>query len=111
LARIGSIGIPDSRELFVEEISIIKSQLSRDLSANNHLRLFETDSGYLGLAPEKSAGDLMCILSGCKMVVLLRKHGNSYVHVGICFVLNLMDGEAKADLDSGWTKIKIFNIE
>jgi hypothetical protein len=63
LARIGSIGIPDSRELFVEKISIIKSQLSRDLSANNHLRLFETDSGYLGLAPEKSAGDLVCILN------------------------------------------------
>jgi len=45
------------------------------------------------------------------MVALLQKHGNSYIHVGICFVLDLMDGEAKADLDGGWMKIKIFNIE
>jgi hypothetical protein len=87
------IGIPDSRELYMEEISTAKRQLSRELSANIHRRLFETDSGYLGLAPEKAVeGDLVCILNGCKMVVLLRKHGNSYIFVGLCFILGLMDG-------------------
>ncbi|KUJ13434.1 HET-domain-containing protein [Mollisia scopiformis] len=106
------IGIPDSRELFLEEISNAKTQLSRDLSANTDRRLFETDSGYLGLAPEKAAeGDLVCILNGCEMVALLRKHGNNYLFVGLCFVLGLMDGEARAYLDAGRTKVKIFDIK
>ena len=62
------IGIPDLKELCLDEISNARRQLSKDLSANIHLRLFEADSGYLGLAPEKAAeGDLVCILSGCKM--------------------------------------------
>ncbi|KAE9377280.1 HET-domain-containing protein [Stipitochalara longipes BDJ] len=106
------IGIPGPSELFEEELSIALTQLSRDLRANAHLRLFETDGGYLGLAPGKAAeGDLVCILNGCNMPVLLRKHGNSYIHIGICLVLGLMDGEAKAFLDANRTKIETFNIE
>lgn len=106
------IGIPDSMELYQEEISNARRQLSGDLRANERRRLFETDSGYLGLAPEKAAeGDLVCILSGCEMAALLRKCGSSYIFVGLCFVLGLMDGEARAYLDAGQTKIKTFDIK
>lgn len=106
------IGIPDSMELYQEEISNARMQLSRDLRVNEQRRLFETDSGYLGLAPEKAAeGDLVCILSGYEMVALLPKCDSSYIFVGPCFVLGLMGGEVMAYLDAGQTKIKIFDIK
>ena len=40
-------------------------------------------------------GDVVCVLQNCGFPVLLRKEKDShYVHVGPCFILGFMDGEA-----------------
>ncbi|OQN98353.1 hypothetical protein B0A48_15620 [Cryoendolithus antarcticus] len=51
-----------------------------------------------GLGPNKSQiGDLVCILYGCTVPCILRKHAHvpgSYQLVGECYIYGLMDGEA-----------------
>jgi hypothetical protein len=64
--------------------------------------LISTQSGYLGLAPEKAdIGDLVCILYGCTVPVALRKivrdrtTGEShYQFIGECYIHGMMDGQA-----------------
>jgi len=73
--------------------------------------LFQTLEGYLGMAPPKcEVGDLVCVFSDCSIPVLLRREGNHYVHVGPCYVLGLMDGEAAQLVRNGKTRIEEFNI-
>ena len=65
-------------------------------------RLFKTGHhGFLGLAPEKTnKEDLICILFGCSVPVVLRRHSspktleNYYEFIGECYVHGLMEGEA-----------------
>lgn len=57
-------------------------------------RVFETESGDVGLGPKGcQPGDIVCLLSGSSVPVVLRIIDCYYVHVGTCFVPNLMDGE------------------
>jgi len=57
-----------------------------------------------GLAPDRARkGDLICILAGCTVPVVLRRHKNAnqeryYELVGEAFVYGKMDGEAMAGL-------------
>ena len=63
-------------------------------------RLFTTLRSSLGLAPQEGTkGDLICILYGCSVPVLLRRHNANksdiyYEFIGECYVHDLMDGEA-----------------
>ena len=63
-------------------------------------RLFTTRRNLLGLAPQESGkGDLICILYGCSVPVILRRHDANpfdiyYKFIGECYVHDLMDGEA-----------------
>lgn len=64
-------------------------------------RLFRTGRGFLGLVPEKAIkGDLICILFGCSVPVVLRRHsspqtlGDYFEFIGECYVHGLMEGEA-----------------
>ena len=63
-------------------------------------RLFTTRRSSLGLAPQEARkGDLICILYGCSVPILLRRHtaDKSDIHyefIGECYVHDLMDGEA-----------------
>lgn len=63
-------------------------------------KLFTTRRDFLGLAPQESRkGDLICILFGCSVPVILRKHVTNpfttyYEFIGECYVHHLMDGEA-----------------
>jgi len=75
-------------------------------------RFIETPSGYLGLAPNGVAiGDIICVLKGCGIPVVLRKVNDHYVHVGTCFVLGLMEGEAAELLETGRAKVQRFEIQ
>ena len=75
-------------------------------------RFIETSVGYLGLAPNGAAiGDVLCVLKGCDTPVVLRKVNEHYVHVGTCFVLGLMDGEAAELLKTGRAKVQRFEIQ
>jgi hypothetical protein len=72
---------------------------------------FDTKDGYLGLAPNGTLpGDLVCVLKGCGVPVVLRKSGNQYLHVGTCFVLGLMEGEARPLLMQGILETDVFEV-
>ena len=63
-------------------------------------RLFTTLRSSLGLAPQESMkGDLICIIYGCSVPLILRRHVANepvpyYEFIGECYVHDLMDGEA-----------------
>jgi len=72
---------------------------------------FEAKDGYVGLAPTGAkAGDTLCILQGCSHPMLLRTVDDHEIVVGPCFVLGLMDGEAKAIIERGDSKIEVFEL-
>jgi hypothetical protein len=56
-----------------------------------------TNNGYFGALPKQAKeGDLVCVLFGCTVPVVLRKHdgSNSYMFVGECYLHGFMDGKA-----------------
>lgn len=71
---------------------------------------FVTNNGYLGTVTAAQAGDLVVVLAGCNAPVILRRKGSHYEHVGPCFVVGLMKGEAKQMVDRGEAKIETFEI-
>jgi hypothetical protein len=71
---------------------------------------FVTNNGYLGTVTSAQVGDLAVVLVGCKAPVLLRRKGRHYEHVGPCFVVGLMVGEAKQMVDRGEAKMETFEI-
>ncbi|CAN8098610.1 unnamed protein product [Discula destructiva] len=57
------------------------------------LRLMVTCNGHVGMVPEKAEkGDVVCVLFGCSVPVLLRRHLDSWTIVGECFLDGYMDG-------------------
>lgn len=77
--------------------------------------LFRTQGGYLGIGPEvldKSKGDFVCVLLGCRVPVVLRPCVNTrgYYLVGDAYVQGLMDGEAVRMCDEGQLSTEIFDI-
>jgi hypothetical protein len=76
-------------------------------------RIFETSSGYLGLGRKLMLpGDLICVLKGCSYPLVLRKVDNQdyYFHVGTCYALGLMEGEAAEFLRTGHRNVQKFEI-
>lgn len=58
-------------------------------------RLFKTTSGRLGLGPRTmQESDVVCILFGSQWPVILRRRGESYQTVGVCYVEGVMHGDA-----------------
>ena len=64
-------------------------------------RLVTTERDLLGLVPQETKKrDLICILFGCSVPVVLRRHSDSktkkeyFQFIGECYVHGLMDGEA-----------------
>jgi hypothetical protein len=74
-------------------------------------RLFHTKEGYLGWGPgDVKVGDAVCVLRGSGMPVLLRDKETWYEHVGTCFVLGFMDGEAAVQIQEQKLKVEEFEI-
>ena len=62
-------------------------------------RLFETQSGLLGLGPEgMEEGDCIVVLLGGPVPYVLRSEGERYRFVGECYILGAMGGEALSHL-------------
>jgi hypothetical protein len=65
----------------------------------------EDGEGLYGLAPSKAEiGDTICVLYGCSVPVVLRRHPKNKLAwelVGECFVYGMMDGEAMESEMSG----------
>jgi Heterokaryon incompatibility protein (HET) len=93
-------------------VDAMRSVMQTVVRYNNTFRFIETPTGYLGLAPNGAAiGDILCVLKGCDTPVILRKVNEHYVHVGTCFALGLMDGEAAELLKAGRAKVQRFEIQ
>ncbi|KAM5342020.1 hypothetical protein ACJ41O_015051 [Fusarium nematophilum] len=72
---------------------------------------FMTSKGYIGWGHKGlQDGDLVCVLFGCEMPVVLRKVDSHYLHIGPCFALGLMRGEAVSWAKAGTEKIQSFSI-
>lgn len=72
---------------------------------------FWTSDGYLGWGPPGMAdGDVVCVIMGCNVPVVLRSVGDHYIHVGPCWVLGLMNGEALDQASNGLREYSDFNI-
>ncbi|RSL96633.1 hypothetical protein CDV31_013406 [Fusarium ambrosium] len=71
---------------------------------------FLTQRNYMGVTSSAEVGDKVVVLAGCDAPVLLRPKDGHYEHIGPCFVLGLMDGEAKDMVDRGEAKIERFEI-
>lgn len=64
----------------------------------NRKFLLSQDRGRFGLAPAATEeGDMICILYGCSVPVILRRHGTDvdpyFELIGEAYVHGLMDGE------------------
>ncbi|CAN9171890.1 unnamed protein product [Alternaria alternata] len=71
------------------------------LERNSGLRPFETKEGYFGLCPPLTErGDIIAVLCGCSNPVVLRKVGDHYSHVGVCYVSEYMSDEKRSGLNA-----------
>lgn len=76
-----------------------------------YFRFTEMDGGYLGLAPRFSRpGDVVAILHGCKVPVILRKHGDHYILLGTSAIPRLMEGEGKELYETGAARFEEIQI-
>jgi hypothetical protein len=102
----------DRRSVRIEEAF---TRISNDILGLSRAgyRVFETSpSGFLGLAPKGTeVGDDICVLSECSVPILLRREGEYRVHIGSCYVLGLMDGEARKALVEGKCCIQEFELK
>lgn len=72
---------------------------------------FWTSEGYLGWGPPgMSGGDASCVIIGCDVPVVLRRVGDHYIHIGPCWVLGLMNGEALETASNGSKQLLDFDI-
>lgn len=96
-------------ELMDAFVPRVAAQMNRSLDKYG---LFHTSGGYLGMGPGGvRAGDVVCVLQDCGFPVLLRREEDShYVHVGPCFVLGFMDGEAARLVGTGELHVEEFEI-
>ena len=75
--------------------SDLDEQVRLTMEVGNFLRVFETESGHIGIGPKGcQPGDVVCLLFGSSAPVALRMIDHHYAHVGVCFVSSLMDGQA-----------------
>ncbi|KAJ8126532.1 hypothetical protein O1611_g7107 [Lasiodiplodia mahajangana] len=75
------------------ELNILLSSAGRSLQARC---VYETEEGFIGVAPRKSEiGDQICVLLGCSVPVVLRRMDEGkYVLVGACYTSGVGLGEA-----------------
>jgi hypothetical protein len=72
---------------------------------------FWTPDGYLGWGPPGMIeADHICVIIGCDVPVVLRRVDDHYIHIGPCWVLGLMNGEALEKASSGSANFVNFDI-
>jgi hypothetical protein len=81
---------------------LISEMLEKAKFTSQNMAYFTTDVGYLGVAPKScQESDIVCTFPGMKGVYMLRPVMDSYVLIGPCFVLGLMDGEMEDAVKAG----------
>ncbi|KAI9744545.1 MAG: hypothetical protein M1818_002074 [Claussenomyces sp. TS43310] len=86
----------------IDNSSIIAEFLEKVQSIVWNRRFIKTAKGFFGLVPPAAtSSDLICILFGCSVPVVLRKHEDCFTLIGECYIHGMMDGEAMKLLQSG----------
>lgn len=70
-------------------------------------------NGYIGYRSETQPSDIICILIGCRILVLFRPRDKGYILFGQAFVLGLMNGELLVFCDKPPDKVRgveVFDI-
>jgi len=84
---------------------------SREESSKRNRSFVETEQGSYGFGPVGAEeGDFVCVLFGLDYPVVLRRVQAHYVHVGPCYMLGLMDGEAIEGIEEGKATASDFEI-
>jgi hypothetical protein len=92
-----------------DDLAIIYAHLRKHFENEN--AVFWTTEGYIGLSSiAVRAGDKVCVLNTSSMPTVLREKESHYMHVGACFVVGLMDGEAALLAEEGKLRIQDFEI-
>jgi hypothetical protein len=79
---------------------LLRPHTTRSLKERHHL--FHTSTGYIGSSRDGiQAGDMIGVIQGCPSPVLLRMEGARCIHLGTCYVLGLMNGEAATRVKDG----------
>lgn len=99
----------------VVDVSTLGTHLPRLTSGGLSLVLnyvaFWTSDGYLGWGPPgMEAGDAICVVIGCDVPVALGRVGDHFIHIGPCWVLGLMNGEALEKVSSGPAEFASFDM-
>lgn len=72
-------------------------------------RLFQTQTGHIGLAPmDTQAGDILCILHRCMQPAVLRKVSDHYVLVGTYLIPGIINDESRSYMET--SEIKRFQL-
>lgn len=72
---------------------------------------FWTPDGYLGWGPPgMEDGDVVSVIIGCDVPVVLRRVDDHYIHIGPCWVLGLMNGEALEKASAGLVEFSDFDL-
>ena len=111
-ASAGKNGRPYASELDVfQGLSSFPRDVTASLLRRVGTKFFRTQNGHLGLGPSAiMTGDSVCLLSQCRMPVLLRKKEDFHIHVGNCFVLGLSDWDGSSDSQGQAKPWEIFEI-
>jgi hypothetical protein len=93
--------------------STITSFLQRVQAVTWNRRLAVTNRAFIGLVPtETKIGDDVCILWGCSVPVILRRHEDGQDElIGECYVENIMDGLAVDSAQVGEYRTTEFKIK
>jgi hypothetical protein len=92
-----------------DDLAIIMAHLRKYFE--NECAVFWTTEGYIGLSSNAvRAGDKVCILNTSSMPTVLREKESHHRHVGACFVVGLMAGEAARLAEEGKLCIQDFEI-
>lgn len=91
-------------QLLQEDSEMLRIYLTRVRNITWNRKFFTSEGDLLGLCPAATTqGDLVCILYGCSVPVILRRHedGGYFELIGEAYVHGKMDGEAMAYIGDG----------
>lgn len=91
--------------------SHVSKLTSHWLSLVKNYVAFWTSDGYLGWGPPgMKESDHVCVIVGCDVPVVLRRIDDHYIHIGPCWVLGIMNGEAIEKASKGAFDFVNFDI-
>ncbi|RDW75407.1 hypothetical protein BP6252_06549 [Coleophoma cylindrospora] len=100
-------GIPDSNHT-----SDFPKAISRSHRCQRRCFAVSVKHSFMMVPKEARSTDLVCIIFGCDVPVIMRKHRNGrYTFVGDCYVFKYMKGRAMENLEEGLYEVEMFEIE